>query len=187
MQEEIDLYLETCKEMMEGALEHLRRELVKLRTGKASSAMLDGITVDYHGMPMAIYQVANVNTPDARTITIQPWEKKMLSVIEKAIFETNMGLTPQNDGTLIRLMIPPLTEERRKALAKQAQSLGEHAKVGTRNARRETIEEIKKAVKGGYPEDAGKKAEEKVQKYTDEFISKIEKVLEAKEKEIMTV
>lgn len=187
MQEEVDFAIDAAKESMENAILHLERSLVKLRAGKASPEMLDGIMVDYYGALTPLKNVSSVATADARTITITPWEKKMLPVIERAIFASNLGMTPQNDGIIIRLMVPPMTEERRKTLARQAKDECEHAKVSVRNARREAIEEIKKAVKNGYPEDAGKRSEEKMQKLTDSHIAEIERHLELKERDILTV
>ena len=179
--------LEESKMLMEEAVEHLERELVKVRTGKASPAMLNGIMVSYYGVPTPINQTANVSTADARTITVQPFDKSNLGNIEKAIFEANLGITPQNDGELIRLNIPPLTEERRRQMAKIVKAEGEEAKVSIRNARRDAMEQIKKEVKAGYPEDAGKRMEEKVQGWTDTFSKKVDSVVEHKEKEVMTI
>ena len=149
--------------------------------------MLGGIMVDYYGAPTPLAQVANLGASDARTLTIQPWERKMLGTIEKALFEANLGITPMNDGETIRLSIPPLTEERRREFVKKAKALGEDARVSVRNARRDVMEEIKKAVKNGLAEDAGKGKESDVQKLTDNFIAKIESAVDAKEKEILTV
>ena len=186
-EEEVDFAIEAATESMNNAVQHLERSLVKIRAGKASPEMLDGIMVEYYGAPTPLKNVSNVGTVDARTITITPWEKKMVAPIERAIFASNMGMTPQNDGVVIRLMIPPMTEERRQNLAKQVKGEGEHAKVSIRNARRDAIEDIRKAVKGGYPEDAGKRAEEKIQKMTDAHITSVEKHLEVKERDILTV
>lgn len=172
---------------MKHSLEHLQKELVKVRTGKASTAMLDGLLVAYYGSPTPLKQVANVTTADARTIVIQPWEKSMLGPIERSIFEANFGITPQNDGEIVRLVIPPLTEERRKDLVKQVKGLGEDAKVSIRNARRDAMEEIKKEVKTGYPEDAGKRMEGKIQDLTNLYSEKVDKMLEIKEEDIMKV
>ncbi|HNA41554.1 MAG TPA: ribosome recycling factor, partial [Saprospiraceae bacterium] len=152
-----------------------------------STTMLEGILVDYYGSPTLLNQVANVATSDARTISIQPWEKKMLSHIEKAIFEANLGVTPQNDGEVIRIIIPPLTEDRRKDLVKQAKHLGEESKVGLRNARRDAMEVFKKAIKDGLSEDIGKRKEEETQKMLNSYVEKIDTIVSAKEKEIMTV
>ena len=185
--EEINMYFDMAHESMEGAIVHLIHEFGKVRTGKASPAMLGGIMVDYYGAPTPLAQVANLGASDARTLTIQPWERKMLGTIEKALFEANLGITPMNDGETIRLSIPPLTEERRREFVKKAKALGEDARVSVRNARRDVMEEIKKAVKNGLAEDAGKGKESDVQKLTDNFIAKIESAVDAKEKEILTV
>lgn len=187
MEEDINLYLEMAEESMSDSIEHLRKELRKLRTGKASTSMFSDILVAYYGSPTPLNQVANVSTSDARTIVIQPWEKATLAPIEKAIFEANLGLTPQNDGEIVRIMIPPLTEDRRKQLVKKAKALGEDAKVSVRNARRDAMEGIKKGVKDGYPEDAGKRREGEVQDLTNNFGKKIDSLIEAKEKDIMTI
>lgn len=172
---------------MKKAISHLETELVKIRAGKANPQMLDGLMVDYYGSPMPINQVANISVMDARTLSIQPWEKNMLQPIERAIIAANIGITPQNDGALIRLFLPPLTEERRKELVKKCQAEGEHSKVAIRNIRRDAIEHIKKLQKNGLSEDAAKDAEADVQQITDKFIAAVEKHLAAKEKEIMSV
>jgi ribosome recycling factor len=184
---DINEYIAIAEESMEKAIEHLIHELAQIRTGKASPSILGGIMVSYYGTPTPLNQVANVATADARTITIQPWEKKMLGPIEKAIFESNLGLTPMNDGELIRIGIPPLTEERRKDFVKKAKALGEDAKISVRNARRDAMEYIKKSVKDGFPEDAGKKLESDVQDITNTFNEKVDKLILAKEKDIMTI
>jgi ribosome recycling factor len=172
---------------MKEAVGRLKRELLKINTGKATPAMVNDLLVNYYGSPTPLKQVANVAKSDARTLTIQPWEKSMLGPIEKSIFEANLGVTPMNDGELIRIIIPPLTEERRRKLGKRAKAIGEEAKVSVRNARREAMDAIKKAVKNGYPEDAGKKEEGNVQEVTNGFGKKIDTLVEAKEKDIMTV
>jgi ribosome recycling factor len=187
MMDEINMYMEMSASSMEAALTHLHSELVKVRTGKASPAMLGGIMVEYYGAPTPLHQVANIATADARTLTIQPWERKTIATIERALFEANLGITPQNDGEIIRLSIPPLTEERRREFVKKAKACGEDAKVVVRNARRDVMEEIKKAVKNGFPEDAGKGKEAEAQKLTDAHITKIEHIVDAKEREIMTI
>ena len=187
MQEEIDLYLEVAEGSMQESIAHLQRELSKVRSGRASIEILAGVRADYYGAPTPLAQVANVKVVDGRTITVTPWEKGMIQPIEQAIMQANVGLTPQNDGQVIRLNVPPLTEERRKQLVKQSQGMGETAKVSIRNARREAIEEIRAAVKNGYPEDMGKRAEQTVQDYTDKAIAQVDKILEAKEKDIMTI
>lgn len=172
---------------MKKAIGHLESELVKIRAGKVSPTMLDGITVEYYGAPTPIAQVANINVMDARTLTITPWEKKMLAQIERAIMGANIGVTPQNDGVQIRLFMPPLTEERRRELVKKAAAEGEQAKVAVRNIRRDGIEQIKKLQKDGLSEDIAKGAEKDVQETTDKFIVLIDKHLAAKEKEMMTI
>jgi len=187
MTDEIKKIFSDSEGMMAKALDHLEVELAKIRAGRANPAMLDGIHVDYYGNSTPLNQVANVNTPDARTIVIQPWEKSMLSVIEKAIQAANLGFNPQNDGVIIRIVVPPLTEDRRKDLVKRTKAEGEHAKVTIRNIRRDAIENVKKEVKKGLPEDVQKDAEAKIQQITDSFISKVDKHLDVKEKEIMTV
>lgn len=187
MTDEIKKIQNEAQSMMEKAISHLEAELAKIRAGKANPAMLEGIHVDYYGTSTPLSQVANVNTPDARSIVIQPWEKSMLTPIEKAIQAANLGFNPQNDGLLIRIIVPPLTEDRRKELVKRAKSEGEHAKVTIRNLRRDAIENVKKEVKKGLPEDVQKDTETKIQQLTDNHIAKVDKHLETKEKEIMTV
>lgn len=187
MQEEIDDLFEMSKMEMDESIEFLKKELVKIRTGKASTSMLSGILVEYYGSPTPLAQVANVATQDSKTLTIQPWEKSMLGPIEKAIFEVNLGLTPMNDGELIRISVPPLTEERRKEMVKRAKAVGEDAKVSLRNIRKKMMDGIKKAVKDGYPEDAGKRKEEEVQKMINQFGDQVNEIVAAKEKDIMTV
>ncbi|MEZ4984980.1 MAG: ribosome recycling factor [Saprospiraceae bacterium] len=162
MQEDVDFYFQSARESMEHSLEHLGKELAKVRTGKANANLVSGLFVSYYGSDTPLNQVANVSVADARTIVIQPWEKSMIAPIEKAIFEANLGVTPQNDGEVVRITIPPLTEDRRRDLVKVAKGYGEDAKVSIRNARKELMDAIKQAVKSGYPEDAGKKAEEKL-------------------------
>lgn len=169
------------------AMAFFESELSKIRAGKASPVMLDGITVDYYGNPTPISQVANISAIDARTLTVQPWEKNMLQPIERAIIASNMGVNPQNDGVIIRLFLPPLTEERRKEFVKKSNGEGEQAKIAVRSIRRDAIEQIKKLQKDGLSEDAAKEGEKEIQGITDGFISKIEKYLEVKEKEIMVV
>jgi ribosome recycling factor len=172
---------------MKKAITHLESELTKIRAGKATATMLDGIMVDYYGSPTPINQVANIITPDARTISLQPWEKTMMAPIEKSILASNIGLTPQNDGTLIRLFLPPMTEERRKELVKRTLAEGETAKIAVRNIRREGIEQIKKLQKDGLSEDIAKGGEDQVQTSTDKHIALVDQVCKDKEKEIMTV
>ena len=176
-----------AEDQMKKAIDHLEVELVKIRAGKANPQMVDGITVDYYGSPMPLNQVANISVMDARTLSIQPWEKNMLQPIEKAIIAANIGIHPQNDGNIIRLFLPPLTEERRKDLVKKCHGEGEHSKVAIRNIRRDAIEHIKKLQKNGLSEDATKDAEANVQGLTDKFIGTVDKHLSLKEKEIMVV
>ena len=166
---------------------HFEVEILKIRAGKASPALLNGVMVDYYGNKTPLSQISNVNTTDARTIVIQPWEKKMLDTIERAILAANIGLTPMNNGEMIRLNVPALTEERRKELVKQVRSESEQAKVAVRNIRRETNDEIKRLQKDGTPEDAVKEGEEEVQKQTDLFSKKLDELVIKKEAEIMTV
>ena len=179
--------MKQAKESMNATVAHFDKDLQKVRAGKASPQMLDGIKVDYYGNPTPIEQVANVNTPDAHQIVIQPWERNMLPVIEKAILAANIGVTPQNNGEFIRLVIPAPTEERRKELVKKAKQETEQIKVAVRNIRRTANDDAKKLKDEGVEEDAIKKLEADIQKATDEAISKVDKIMEAKEKEIMTV
>ncbi len=187
MAEEISTIITTSEDHMQKAISHLESELIKIRAGKANPQIIDGIVVDYYGSPMPISQVANVSVLDARTLSIQPWEKNMLQPIERAIIAANIGINPQSDGSLIRLFLPPLTEERRKELVKKCQAEGEHSRVAIRNIRRDAIEHIKKLQKNGLSEDVAKDAETSVQQMTDKFISAVEKHLNSKEKEIMAV
>jgi len=187
MSDELNNILGETEVSMGKAISHLEAELVKIRAGKANPAMLDGIVAEYYGNPTPINQVANVSVLDARTITVQPWEKNMLQTIERAIIAANIGINPQNDGTTIRLFLPPLTEERRKELVKRCNGEGEHAKVAIRNIRRDAIEGIKKLQKDGLSEDEAKDAEASAQASTDKYIALIDKHLGAKEKEIMAV
>lgn len=173
--------------LMDKTINHLEQELQKVRAGKASPAMLENVLVDYYGSKVPLSNTASINTQDARTLLIQPWEKSMLTPIEKAIQAANLGFNPQNDGVLIRIMVPPLTEERRKQLSKTAKGFGEDAKVGIRNLRKDANEQIKKLQKDGLPEDEAKGAEAKIQTLTDNNVVKIDKHVEQKEKEIMTV
>lgn len=187
MTEEVKFIIDETKEQMEKAITHLEAELLKIRAGKANPQMLEGVFVDYYGVSTPLYQVANVNTPDARTLVVQPWEKGMLGTVEKAIQAANLGFNPQNDGNIVRITVPPLTEERRKDLVKKTRAAGEHSKVTIRNLRRDANEMTKKEIKNGLPEDIVKEAEIKIQQITDAFISKVDRYLESKEKEIMTV
>jgi ribosome recycling factor len=184
---DINQILTDTEATMTKAIGHLESELTKIRAGKATPSMLDGIMVDYYGNPTQLSQVANISVLDARTISIQPWEKTMLQPIEKGIMAANIGITPQNDGVNIRLFLPPLTEERRKELVKKCNGEGENAKISVRNIRRDGIEQIKKLQKDGVSEDECKSAEITIQETTDKFISLVEKHLVAKEKEIMSV
>ena len=187
MSDELSLIVEETSSTMKKAISHLEAELAKIRAGKANPIMLDGISADYYGNPTPISQVANISAIDARTLTVTPWEKNMLQTIERAIIAANIGINPQNDGTVIRLYLPPLTEERRKELVKRCNAEGEHAKVSIRNIRRESIEQIKKLQKEGASEDECKDAEKETQDVTDRHISLVDKHLAAKEKEIMAV
>lgn len=187
MHEKIDSMIQHSKEQMDHAIDHLKKELTKIRTGKASTGMLDGLHVDYYGTNTPLHQVANIGIADARTITIQPWEKSMLAKIEQAIFAANLGITPMNDGEIIRISIPPLTEERRRELAKQAKGMGEEAKVAIRNIRHKILDFIKKEVKDGYPEDMGKKKEADVDKMVHGHADAVDHLIGSKEKDIMTV
>ncbi len=187
MNEDIQFILDDAKEQMEKGVSHLEAELIKVRAGKASPSMLEGIMVDYYGAKTPLNQVANINTADARTLVIQPWEKSTLTPIEKAIMAANLGLNPQNDGVLIRILVPALTEERRRDLVKKAKSEAENAKVSLRAMRKEANEELKKLQKNGTPEDEIKEGEIKVQTLTDGYVLKCDKHLEIKEKEIMTI
>ena len=185
--EELELIKEDAESTMQKAIIHLESELTKIRAGKATPSMLDGISVDYYGSPTPINQVANISVLDARTVSIQPWEKNMLAPIERAILQANIGITPQNDGVQIRLFMPPLTEERRRELFKKASAEGEHSKVAIRNIRRDSIEHIKKLQKDGLSEDAAKDSEKDIQTMTDKYIALVDKHLGAKEKEMMAV
>ena len=187
MEEELSLYEATAEEQMQNAITHLDETLSHIRAGKASPKLLDTIRIDYYGTLSPLSSVATVLVPDARTIAIQPWEKKLIGEIEKAIINSNIGLTPSNNGEIIRLTMPPLTEERRRELAKQCKAEAESAKMAIRNARREAIEEFKKLVKKGLPEDVEKDAEEDMQKTHDKYIKKVDELYAAKEQEIMTV
>jgi ribosome recycling factor len=187
MTEELSMILDDTSDSMKKAINHLEVELVKIRAGKANPQMLDGIVVDYYGSPTPIGQVANITAADARTLTVQPWEKNMLQPIERAIINSNLGINPQNDGVLIRMFLPPLTEERRRELVKKCNGEGEQSKVAIRSIRRDAIEQIKKLQKDGLSEDAAKDAEKEVQELTDKHIALVEKHLAQKEKEIMAV
>jgi ribosome recycling factor len=187
MQEQADAIIQDTATNMQKAINHLEAELTKIRAGKASVNMVDGIMVDYYGSPTAVNQVGNVAILDARTLGITPWEKNMIQPIERAIIAANIGINPQNDGNIIRLFLPPLTEERRKELVKKSNAEGEQAKIAIRSIRRDAIEQVKKLEKDGLSEDAAKDAETDTQTTTDKFITLIEKLMDAKEKEIMAV
>jgi len=187
MEEEVQLIIEDATERMHAPINHLKQELSKIRAGKASPAMLEGIMVEYYGAATPISQVANVSAPDPRTIAVQPWEQAIIPMIEKAILTSNLGFNPSNDGTIIRVPVPPLTEDRRKSLVKQVKTEGENARVSARNIRRDANEEFKKLKKDGLGEDACKDAESKIQVLTDATIKKIDETLNAKEADIMTL
>ena len=187
MTEEIDFIIDTAKEHMDGSIAHLEKEFLNIRAGKATPQMLGGVFVDYYGSQTPLSQVANINVPDARTITVTPWEKAMLQPIEKAIQIANLGFNPMNNGDNIIISVPPLTEERRRDLVKQAKSEAEDAKIGIRNARKDANTDIKKEEKNSTSEDICKSAEESIQKLTDAYIKKIDDILAVKEAEIMKV
>jgi ribosome recycling factor len=187
MNEELELIIEEARERMQKALEHLEHELARLRAGRATPALLDGVTVDYYGVNSPLSQVSNINTPDPKSILIQPWEKTMLGPIEKAIMAANIGLVPVNNGEVIRINVPALTEERRHQLVKQVRNEGETAKISIRNSRKWANDELKRMLKEGLPEDMEKDAVENVQEMTNDFSVKIDKVMALKEKDIMTV
>ena len=184
---EVKEYLQNAEDSMQLAVEYLDDTLSHIRAGKASARLLDGIRVDYYGSQDPISNVANISVPDARTIAIQPWEKAMFKEIEKAIINSELGVTPENNGEIIRICIPPLTEDRRKQLVKQSKAEAETAKVSVRNARREAIDGLKKEIKNGLSEDVEKDAEASVQKLHDKYMKRIDDIFAAKEKEILTV
>jgi ribosome recycling factor len=187
MQEEIDMVMDILNESMDSKLEHLSKELNKIRTGKASPSMLTGVMVDYYGNPTPLNQVANVSASDSKTLSIQPWEKGMLGPIEKSIFEANLGFTPMNDGEMVRIVLPPLTEERRRDLVKMAKASGEDTKVSMRSARQKAMDAVKSAVKNGYSEDAGKKVEADIQNMINSSTKRVDDSIQSKETDIMTV
>ncbi len=187
MSELIKKVLDDAKLSMDKAIEHCENEIAKIRAGKAMPSMLDGIMVDYYGNPTPLSQVANVNTPDARTLVVQPWEKTLIPEIEKAIMEANIGLNPQNDGTIVRLNVPPLTEERRRDLVKKVKEEAEKGRIAIRNIRKDANEKIKRLKSEGVSDDEMKIGEAEVQKLTDAYIVKVDKEAENKEKDIMTV
>lgn len=179
--------LDEARTSMQTALNFLEKELAKIRAGKANPGMIEGVKVDYYGTPTDISQVANINTPDARSIVIQPWEKSLLGVINKAILDANLGFTPRNEGEILRIVVPPLTEERRKELTKAAKTEVENSKVNIRNARRNVMDKVKKLKDKSVPEDEVKQVEKELQEITDKFVGECDKIFSAKEKEIMTV
>jgi ribosome recycling factor len=187
MSELIKKQVTDAKTLMDKAIDHCEGELQKIRAGKANPSMLDDIMVDYYGTPTPLSQVGNVNTPDARTIVVQPWEKSLLGPIEKAIMEANMGLNPQNDGVIIRINVPPLTEERRRDLVKKVKAEAETGKIAIRNIRKDANEKIRKLKSEGVSEDEMKTGEGEIQKLTDAYIIKVDHHAEAKEKDVMTV
>lgn len=187
MADDVKSVSDQALDSMKKAIAHLEGELVKIRAGRANPQMLDGLVVDYYGNPTPIGQVGNISVTDARTLTIQPWEKNMLQPIERSIINANIGVTPQNDGNIIRIFLPPLTEERRKEIVKRVHVEGEHSKVAIRSIRRDAIEHVKKIQKTGLSEDIAKDAEKNIQEMTDKYISLVDKHLEAKEKEVMSV
>ena len=183
--EEINFIIDSAKEQMSSNIDHLEHAFSKIRAGKASPSMLDNVSIDYYGSVTPLGQSSNVNTPDARTITVQPWDKTMLEVMDKAILDSNLGFTPMNNGEMLIINIPPLNEERRRDLAKKAKSESENAKISIRNARKEANDELKKI--DSVSEDLIKDAEEQIQKLTNEFTSKVDATYSVKEVEIMTV
>lgn len=187
MSETLQKFVDQAAESMEKAISHLETELSKIRAGRANPQMFDGLTVDYYGTPTAINQVANISISDARTLTIQPWERNMIQPIERSIIAANLGVNPQNDGVMIRIFLPPLTEERRKEIVKRVNGEGEQSKVAIRNIRRDTIEQIKKLKKEGLSEDIAIDAEEGIQQLTNTHISLVDKILATKEKEVMSI
>ncbi len=187
MIEKANEVLEFAEMKMEDALTHLQDELKTYRAGKANPEVFASVIVNYYGAATPLPQMSNITSPDAKTMLIQPWDKSMIHAIEKAIMDANLGFTPQNNGEVIRINVPALTEERRRELVKKAKGEGETAKVAIRNARREAMDSLKKLQKDGLPEDVEKDNEDKVQKFTDKFVKKVDEVLDAKEKEIMTV
>ncbi len=187
MQEEVQMILDICRERMEHAITHLDKELVHIRAGKASPRMLDSVMVEYYGSMVPVAQVSNINTPDARTIAIQPWEKNMIRPIEKAIINSNLGFNPDNNGEFIRINVPAPTEQRRKDMVKTVNKEGEVAKVSLRSARKDANDNLKKLLKDGLSEDLEKDAEDKVQGMVNDFSKKVEKMLEDKNIEILTI
>ena len=187
MNEEAQMCLDEAREGMENSLSHLDREFQKIRAGKANPQMLEGIKIDYYGTMTPIEQTANINTPDPRQIIVQPWDKSILGEIEKAILNANLGFNPKNEGEVLRISIPQLTEERRIELVKKAKGEAENTRISIRNTRRSANDFAKSLEKDGLPEDESKKAQDKIQELTDEFIKKVDELLDAKEKDVMTV
>jgi ribosome recycling factor len=187
MSEETEFALEEAREGMQLAIAHLEKEFQKIRAGKASPVMLEGVRIDYYGVMTPLEQTANISTPDARQIIVQPWDKSVIGTIEKAIMAANLGFNPRNEGEILRIMVPPLTEERRRDLMKKARGEGEHARISIRNIRRAANDTAKQLKKDGIPEDEADKLETDIQKLTDDFIKQVDKLLEVKEKDIMTV
>lgn len=187
MTEALEAIKKQERKKMDSAIDHLNKELLKIRTGKATPSMLEGVMVIYYDAPTPLQQVSNITTPDSKTLAIQPWEKSILGNIEKAIFEANLGLTPMNDGEFIRITLPPLTQERRKELAKQSRSLGEDAKISIRNARRDIMDGIKSAVKDGMAEDEGKREEASADKLAHQYTDKVDEIIAKKEQDLMTL
>ena len=187
MNEDVELIQMDTEDAMQKGIKHLEVELAKIRAGRASINMFDGIMVDYYGSPTPLSQVSSINIPDARTLAIQPWEKTMIDPIEKAILAANLGITPMNNGEIIRINIPMLTEERRRDLVKQVKNEGESVKIGIRNTRRDANDQLKKLLKSGLSEDLQKDAEQIVQDLTDKYIRQVEEIIDAKDKDIMTV
>ena len=187
MIEKAQAVMDAAKEKMQSAVTYLEEDLKTYRAGKANPAVFNNVMVNYYGTMTPVPQVASIGTPDAKTMLIQPWDRNLLHAVEKAIMDANLGFTPQNNGEVIRINVPALTEERRRELVKKAKGEGENAKVAIRNARREAMDQLKKLQKEGLPEDVEKDDEEQVQKFTDKFVKKVDEVLDAKEKEIMTV
>ena len=187
MTEELNMIYDELKSSNDKSLTHLESELVKIRAGKATPSMLNSVMVDYYGSPTPIQQVANVGTMDARTITVQPWEKSLLNEIAKGIINANLGFAPQNNGESLIISVPPLTEERRRDLVKKAKAEGEHAKVGIRNNRKDALDMVKELKADGLSEDLTKDAENHVQTITDSYIKKVDEQIELKEKDIMTI
>lgn len=187
MNDDCQLCLEEALEGMKNSIAHLNKELLKIRAGKANPQMLEGITIDYYGTVSPLYQVSNINTPDPRTIVVQPWDKSALQLIEKAILAANLGFNPQNNGEILRISVPPLTEERRRDLVKKAKAEGENAKVGIRTIRKNANSQAKQLEKEGTPEDDINVLEKEIQDMTDDYIRLVDSIIEAKEKDIMTV